>query len=102
MSESSDGVKLVFSQNLKMYLEAHKYSLKEFSQKLGVPISTVHGWINGVPPKNVMIIKKISNFLDVSVEDLCFESHQKKELVESDLVMCIGNEKFKIIFKKIR
>ena len=102
MSESSDGVKLVFSQNLKIYLEAHRYSLKEFAQKIGVPISTVHGWLNGVPPKNVMIIKKISNFLEVSVEDLCFENHQKKDLIESDLVMSIGNEKFKLMFKKIR
>jgi hypothetical protein len=49
-----------------------------------------------------MIIKKISNFLEVSVEDLCFENHQKKDLIESDLVMSIGNEKFKLMFKKIR
>jgi hypothetical protein len=54
VSESSDGVKLVFSQNLKIYLEAHRYSLKEFAHKIGVPISTVHGWLNGVPPKNVI------------------------------------------------
>ena len=88
-----------FSTNLKTYLKNNNLSLKEFAEKLGVPISTAHGWVNGVPPKSIKTMKEISLILDISVDDLCFGDRERMH--ETDLVISIGNESFKLILKKL-
>ena len=88
-----------FRTNLKMYQKKNNLSLKEFAEKLDVPLSTAHGWINGVPPKSIKTIKEISQALNMTFDELCFGD---KELAhETDLVISIGPESFRLIFKKI-
>jgi transcriptional regulator with XRE-family HTH domain len=88
-----------FSTNLKAYLKNNNLTLSEFAEKLGVPISTAHGWVNGVPPKSIKTMKEISIILDTSVDDLCFGD--RNHMHETDLVISIGNESFKLILKKL-
>jgi len=93
---------LLFSEKLKYYLKKNNYSLKELSEKIEVPISTVHGWINGVPPKNLVTIKRIALIFGISVDEMCFGSEVMKESIDSDLVVSIGDQKYKLVFQKIK
>ncbi len=83
-----------FSNNLKKYLENTDLSLNELAKKLSVPVSTVHGWINGVEPKSVQDIRKVSDYLGVSVDELCFGELTSQ--IETDLKITIGSESFRI------
>jgi transcriptional regulator with XRE-family HTH domain len=90
-----------FSSNLNKYLKKSNLSLKEFAIKLEVPASTIHGWLNGVPPKNLIIIKKIASILGVSVDELCFGQPFYPKEEHSEFVIKFGESSYKIIFKKI-
>ena len=96
---------MTFTKNLQKYLKSNNFSLKELSEALDVPSSTVHGWLNGIVPKNIVTLKKISNFLNCSIDELCFgeELNLKKDDIhlESDLVISLGKNSFKVILKKI-
>ena len=60
------------SENLRKVMVLHKISQKGLAQKSGIPASTIHGWLNGVPPKNIIEIKKIATFFCLTVDELCF------------------------------
>ncbi len=95
-----------FSKNLNAYMAKNNMSLKELAHKLGVPNSTVHGWLNGIPPKNILMIKKISTHLNCSIDELCFDEEPLKDtsfqgLIESNLVLSLGDESFQLILKKV-
>ena len=67
-----------FSENLKHHIQEHNLSLKELAIKLNVPPSTVHGWLNGIPPKNILTIKKIADLFNCSLDKLCFNEEFEK------------------------
>ncbi len=97
---------MTFSKNLKRYLETNKLSLKELADTLGVPSSTVHGWLNGIVPKNLITLRRISEIFNCTIDQLCFgegvTSVSNETHLESDIVISLGDESFKIILKKIK
>ena len=57
---------------------------KKLASDLGIPLSTVHGWLNGVLPKSITDLKKIALYLEISIDELCFGEEleiSKKEKV---------------------
>lgn len=76
-------------KNLKKILTKHKITLKSLSVEVGIPASTIHGWMNGVPPKNIHEVKKIADFLGVTIDVLCFgtvdEVKRRREKSVGDL-----------------
>lgn len=99
-------MEISFSKNLKNYLDKHNLSLKDLGQKLEVPTSTVHGWINGIPPRNIVTLKKIASLLECSMDELCFNEKssesRKKEKGETNLTVLIDEEKYKIVLVKVK
>ena len=59
-------------QNLRFLLASKGLSIVSFSKKTGTPIQTIHGWLCGSEPK-IMSLKRISDFFEISIEDLCFK-----------------------------
>lgn len=82
------------SKELQNYLYTNRLGLSEFSQILGVPVSTVHGWLNGVAPKDISTVKKIANLMNKSIDELCFNESPKKEYLDTDLIISIGENSF--------
>lgn len=77
-------------KNLKKMMESKKLSLKNLSDHVGVPSSTIHGWLNGAAPKSLVDLKKIADFFKVSIDELCFgvpekSVHVVRERVVGDL-----------------
>jgi hypothetical protein len=86
----------LFSKKLQAYLTHENLSIVELSNKLDVPVSTVHGWLNGVLPKNIVIIKKVANLLGKSVDELCFDETPVKKHQDTDLIISIGDKTYRI------
>jgi transcriptional regulator with XRE-family HTH domain len=89
-----------FSTNLKDYISSQGISLNEFARKIKVPVSTVHGWINGVEPKSIQDCKKIAVIMGISVDELCFG--EAKENLETDIHISIGNKSYRILLSKVK
>lgn len=60
------------SENLKRLIEERNLQVSQLASVLEIPNSTLHGWLNGVPPKNIIELKKISSYFGLTVDELCF------------------------------
>ncbi len=88
-----------FARNLKDFIHKNNLSLKDLADQLEVPSSTVHGWINGVPPKSIKTLKKIALLMNCSIDELCFD--EKFDSHDPGINITIGDSTFKLIFKKV-
>jgi transcriptional regulator with XRE-family HTH domain len=95
---------LCLAKNLEKYMQTNNLSLNEFAQELDEATSTVHGWLNGIPPKNVLTIKKIAHILGMTMDELCFERIEKNiqaKSLSTDLVIKVGQKSFKIVLEPL-
>jgi transcriptional regulator with XRE-family HTH domain len=90
-----------FAKNLKDFISKNNLSLKDLADQLEVPSSTVHGWVNGVPPKSIKTLKKIALIMNCSIDQLCFDETFEDEVLDPNINLTIGNSTFKLIFKKV-
>lgn len=88
-----------FIKNLKALMERRNLNIKELANELAMPPSTVHGWLNGVPPKSILHIRSLAQFFNCPIEELFFGDITTS--IHTDLVISIGDQKLKIILKKI-
>ncbi len=68
------------SENLKAAMATAKITQKQMAIELGIPPSTIHGWLNGVAPKNIIEVKKVATLFNLTVDELCF-SHDIKKMI---------------------
>lgn len=90
-----------FSKNLKDFISRNNLSLKDLADQLEVPSSTIHGWINGVPPKSIKTLKRIAQLMNCSIDELCFDEQFEHSTVDPNINFTIGNSTFKVILKKV-
>jgi transcriptional regulator with XRE-family HTH domain len=90
---------MTFSKNLKEFIAKKNWSLKDLADHLGVPSSTAHGWLNGVPPKNIKTLKKIAVLMECSIDELCFDENHNSH--DPNINITIGETTFKLILKKV-
>lgn len=60
------------SENLKRILSEQNLSLTSTAKQVGMNKSTLHGYCNGVIPRNLAQLKALADFLDVSLTELLF------------------------------
>lgn len=59
-------------ENIKAYLKRHGISVSELSRRCGVPNATLADWIYGRPPNNLMQLKKLANYMNLTIDALIF------------------------------
>ena len=89
-----------FAKNLKDFISKNNLSLKDLADQLEVPSSTVHGWVNGVPPKSIKTLKKVALLMNCSIDELCFDERNISNNLESNIFLTIGNVTYRIVLKK--
>jgi transcriptional regulator with XRE-family HTH domain len=87
------------AKNLEKYLKLDEITLNEFSKRVSISPSTIHGWLNGVPPKNLSDLKKVADYFNVTLDELCFGEVKKGH--ETNIVISIGEDSYKILLKKM-
>lgn len=75
--------------NLKKLMQQRGISSAELSRRTHVPKQTICDWLSGVPPENIQQLKVVGNFLNHSVDELCFTNFAHGEnhdaLIADDL-----------------
>ena len=57
---------------LKTLMKENDISTTALAKSLDIPISTLHGWLQGAEPKNIGQIKKVADYFSITVDELCF------------------------------
>lgn len=72
-----------FGEVLEKLMKDKRISTRELASAVGVPSKTVPEWIGryGKTPRNTEIIKKLSNYFDVSTHYFLFGEEDPKNII---------------------
>ena len=65
-------MKLTLSKNLKILLKDHDLSVPKLSSMVGISNQTISNWLGGQKPRNLEQVKAVSDFFDITLDELCF------------------------------
>lgn len=76
-----------FGEILKNLIEQHHITVRKFADGIGVSPQTANEWLGkqGRFPNSPDILKKVSNYFDISVHELLFGEPDPKSLIGSIL-----------------
>jgi transcriptional regulator with XRE-family HTH domain len=76
---------IALAENLKRLMAEKRLTLTAVAKEVGMNKSTLHNYCNGVMPRNIVKIKELAEFLDVSLSDLLFDqtSHREQKTTNS-------------------
>jgi len=100
------GMKIYLQQVLKRELQIKSKSINTVSKDCRIPVSVLHGWVNGVLPsaKNLHHLQKLSEYLGISLSMLLFNKRNEKD--DSTVLFCSefadGETKYKLLVEKIK
>ena len=88
------------ANNLKKIMKTNGYSLSKLAIELKIPKSTIHGWLNGVEPKSIIELKRLSDHLEIPLDELCFGEGQCSVLKKTNIKITIDDQEFELILKQ--
>ena len=80
---------------LKIFLDEKKYSLRKASKELGIPLTTLYGWLNPESNKN----KNIKNKNIISYDVI---SNNNVDVLLDRLLFVLTRKKYKVTYKTTR
>lgn len=73
-------------RNLKRILADRDLTAAQLSRKSGVPKATIGDWLAGGIPRDLRKVKLVTDFLGLTVDELCFgEGRASEEPIEQHL-----------------
>lgn len=71
-------------EQLKILMSAKSLKVTALSRDTGVPVPTIHGWLQGKAPRNIDQVKTVADHLSVTLDWLLYaEDTQRAKTVES-------------------
>ena len=97
-------MEIKISKVLSRIMKERKLSIKELSSMSGVPSSTLHEWVNGRAPRDPIKAKKLSDALDISLNQLLFDEPDKNETIQIQSILKedVFSGVFEINIKRIK
>jgi len=73
------------------------------SRATGVPVQTLHGWLQGSEPKSIRQLKKVADFLNVDLTEMCFGPPPRPALNSiNDFEEEINAGIFEVVLRRIK
>lgn len=72
---------------LARVMRERRLSVKELSKTSGVPVSTIHEWINGRSPRDPLQAKKVADALQISLNRLLFDTPDLTESINLNQIL---------------
>lgn len=84
--------------NLRKLLDTHHLNVLKLSNATKIPKSTLSDWLAGSHPNNLMQLKTVADYFDITVDQLVFDL-SSAELKKSSELIPFG--KYDVYLKKI-
>lgn len=82
-----------FGQNLRRLMEERRIRLSHLAHEIKVPKSTIHSWMYGGQPRDLVALKKVADYFPMSIDEICFGDtvQMSQELQTESLVQQAKN-----------
>lgn len=94
-------------ENLRKLIVQNGMTVVHLSRSTKIPLQTIHGWLAGSEPKSLKQLKKIADFFEISIDQLCFNSpsntikkNQKNRIEEFQDEINAGT--FEVVLRRIK
>lgn len=69
-------------EQLKSLMSAKRIKVTALSRETGVPVPTIHGWLQGKAPRNIDQVKTVADHLGATLDWLLYaeETHKAKTM----------------------
>lgn len=86
----SDEERIIFSNNLKLFMKLHNLSTRILSKETSIPYTTLSDWINGRNYPSPKYIKILEKYFYVNFHEFEKERNEKEEFeMENDYLMSL-------------
>lgn len=72
------------SENLRRIMDSKRITVTSTARKVGMNKSTLHGYCNGVVPRNLRKLNELADFLEIPITELVFGSDSEFTRVNYD------------------
>lgn len=66
---------LNLGKNLRYLIRESGMTVVALSKKTGVPLQTLHGWLCGNSPRNIMQVKVVAGYFGLAIDEICFSDN---------------------------
>jgi len=88
-------------KNLKRLMKENALSMRTLSQKVDLPVSTIHGWLHGAAPKSIMDLKRVAHYFHLSVDELCFNDDLNGRYIDPEISLQLKGIEYRLLIKKV-
>lgn len=85
---------------LKKLIKEKGITIASLSRSTKVPLQTLHGWLQGNEPRNIRQVKKVADYFEVDINQLCFGLELQKTIIQ-DLQNVINAGIYEVVLRKI-
>lgn len=71
-----------FSAILKKLLYEYDINISQLSRATKVPRQTIDNWLSGQEPRSIAQVKKVADYFDLSIDEICFGTKPTKPQIE--------------------
>lgn len=85
-------------------MNSNDLTLAKLSKATGVPKQTIHNWLTGIVPNNLSHVRKLAEYFNMSIEELCFGEPPK---ASSDINIKVFQDEinagvFEVVLRKVK
>lgn len=96
-------VEVKLNKILQKELKARKITINGLAKECKIPISVLHGWVNGTLPsaKNLHHIKSLTEYLGLTTDQLLFGSTSNSRHTLFSNTFMDGKTQYRLIIEKV-
>lgn len=96
-------MKLTLHKTLKILLDEKGMNASQLARATKIPNSTIGNWLSGLEPRNLIQLKIVANYFDVTVDYLLYSSQERKNLKTlNDFKDEINAGIFEVVLRRIK
>lgn len=69
--------------NIRELVKFHGITVAHLARSTKIPLQTLHGWLSGTDPRNMKQLKKLADYFNYTIDEICFEQLNTKEKKKS-------------------
>lgn len=73
----AETIKFYFSQNINHLIQQKNLTYMDVKNETGIPTATLADWRTGRIPRDLVKVKKLSLYLNITLDDLLFSDLKK-------------------------
>jgi transcriptional regulator with XRE-family HTH domain len=103
--DDAETMKLELHKNIKTLLDKRGITPSQLSRATSVPNSTIQNWLTGLEPRNLIQLKKVADFFDVTVDLLLYGSKKdskRDRSAISEFADEINAGTFEVVLRRIK